>query len=289
MNTCYFVSDLHGQVLRYRKLFEILRNAPPAALFLGGDLLPHGMISRFRGSEPHGDFVNDFLITEFAGLQTNLGKDYPRVFLLLGNDDGRLPEPDFLAAAARRIWDYIPNHRVRWGDFLVFGYGYSPPSPFLLKDWERYDVSRYVDPGCVSPEEGYYSVPVPDGQKRHATIQKDLKELAGDENLERAVFLFHTPPYRTLLDRILPVPTHFEHVPLDTHVGSIAVKRFIELRQPRITLHGHIHESTRLTGSWKDRIGRTFAFSAAHDGPELSLVRFSLEDPEAATRELIGV
>jgi len=33
-----------------------------------------------------------------------------------------------------------------------------PPTPFLLKDWEKYDVSAYVDPGCVSPEEGYHRV-----------------------------------------------------------------------------------------------------------------------------------
>ena len=78
-----------------------------------------------------------------------------------------------------------------------------------------------------------------------------------------------------------------DHVPLDVNVGSIAVKRFIESRQPLLTLHGHIHESARLTGSWRDRIGRTNLFSAAHDGPELCLVCFDLENPDDATRELV--
>ena len=75
-----------------------------------------------------------------------------------------------------------------------------------------------------------------------------------------------------------------DHVPLDVHVGSIAVRRFIEARQPRLTLHGHVHESARLTGSWRDRIGRTLMLGAAHDGPELALVRFDLERPGAALR-----
>jgi len=44
-----------------------------------------------------------------------------------------------------------------------------------------------------------------------------------------------------------------------------------------VTLHGHVHESARLTGAWQDRIGRTVCLSAAHDGPELALVRFDLE------------
>ena len=66
-----------------------------------------------------------------------------------------------------------------------------------------------------------------------------------------------------------------------------SIRRFIESRQPCITLHGHIHESARFTGSWQDRLGRTYAFSAAHDGPELALIRFELENPAGATRELI--
>ncbi len=75
--------------------------------------------------------------------------------------------------------------------------------------------------------------------------------------------------------------------PLDVHVGSIAIRRFIQDRQPWITLHGHVHESARLTGSWRDRLGRTHLFSAAHDGEELALVRFDPENPADATRELI--
>jgi len=70
-------------------------------------------------------------------------------------------------------------------------------------------------------------------------------------------------------------------------VGSIAIRRFIEARQPLVTLHGHVHESARLTGSWSDAIGRTVCLSAAHDGPELALVAFDLDAPAQATRRLI--
>jgi Icc-related predicted phosphoesterase len=78
-----------------------------------------------------------------------------------------------------------------------------------------------------------------------------------------------------------------DHAPVDVHVGSIAIRRFIETRQPLVTLHGHIHESARLTGSWRQQIGRTWALSAAHDGAELALVRFDPREPANATRELI--
>jgi Icc-related predicted phosphoesterase len=162
-----------------------------------------------------------------------------------------------------------------------------PPTPFALKDWERWDVSRHLEPGCVTLEEGLRTVAADPSEVRYGTIVRDLAALTGEEDLARAVMLFHAPPYRTDLDRAALDGRTFEHVPLDVHIGSIAIRRFIEDRQPLVTLHGHVHESARITGSWRERIGRTWCFSAAHDGPELALVRFDLEDPASATRELI--
>ena len=105
----------------------------------------------------------------------------------------------------------------------------------------------------------------------------------------RCTFLFHSPPYRTSLDRAQLDGKCIDHVPLDVHVGSIAIKRFIERRQPRVTLHGHIHEAPRLTGVWQEAIGSTVTMCGCHDGPELPVVRFDPEHPLQATRELIPV
>ncbi len=207
--------------------------------------------------------------------------------MVLGNDDPRSEEAAVLDAASRHVWEYVHNSRKQFGDYSVYGYSYVPPTPFSLKDWERYDVSRFVDPGCVHPEDGVLSVAVPEHILQWSTIQNDLDSLARDAHLHNAVFLFHSPPYKTRLDRASLDGKMVDHVPLDVHVGSIAMQRFIETRQPLVTLHGHVHESARLTGTWRDRIGRTHAFSAAHDGPELALVRFDLEDLENATRELL--
>ena len=169
----------------------------------------------------------------------------------------------------------------------MYGYAHVPPTPFRLKDWERYDVSRYVDPGCVPPEEGSLTVPVDEAELRYGTIEQDLVGLAGSDDLERAILLCHGPPY-LCLDRAALDGVKVDHAPLDVHVGSVALRRFIEARQPLVTLHGHVHESARLTGSWRARIGRTHCLSAAHDGEELALVRFDPHAPETAARELVG-
>jgi len=286
-STCFFVSDMHGHIDRYGKLLQAVTAEHPMAVFLGGDLFPSHLYALSSEARAFPDFVNDFLAPRFAGAKESLGKDYPRVFLILGNDDARSEEPAILAGAGRGLWEYIQNRRVMLSDFPVFGYAYVPPTPFRLKDWERYDVSRDVDPGCTGPEEGAHSVAVPDSELRAATITADLERLAGRDDLSRAIFLFHTPPYQTNLDRAALDGQAFDHVSLDPNVGSIAVRRFIEARQPLLTLHGHVHESARITGSWKDRIGRTYSFSAAHDGPELALVRFNPGDLDAAMRELV--
>jgi uncharacterized protein len=287
MNICFFATDLHGKVDRYNKLFSRILSEEPEAVFLGGDLLPSGLYAITNDNTVVDDFINDFLIAEFLKLKKKMGSKYPHVFLILGNDDSKINEKDFIDGQQSGVWNYIHNKKTKFKDFNIYGYSYVPPTPFQLKDWEKYDVSRFTDPGCVSPEEGWHSVDMPKHELKYSTIEKDLKVLVGNNNLTNTIFLFHTPPYKTKLDRADLDGKMVDHVPLDVHVGSIAVQRFIEEKQPAITLHGHVHESARLTGTWKDQIGNTHLFTAAHDRPELALVRFNKNNPEKSTRELI--
>ena len=287
MPTCFFATDLHGHVDRYEKLLIWIVRDCPKALFLGGDLLPRATLFSKAGSGEGVDFVQDYLIPAFRRTRDTLGFAYPQIFLILGNDDPRWQEGLFQTASAEGLWRYVHGQKLALGSFPVYGYACVPPTPFLLKDWECYDVSRYVPPGAVSPEEGRRSVPTDENEIKWGSIQRDLQALAGDDSLDRAAFLFHTPPYDTALDRAALDGKVYEHVPLDVHVGSIAVRRFIEQRQPLLTLHGHVHESARLTGEWKIQLGKTVCMNGAHDGPELALVRFDLESPWDATRELL--
>jgi Icc-related predicted phosphoesterase len=232
------------------------------------------------------DFVG-FLTRRFLEIGRALGDEAPEVFVILGNDDGRVEEAAMLDAATRGAWTYAHGRRCDFAGYEVYGYSYIPPSPFRLKDWERYDVSRYVDPGCVSPEHGWRTRKVEPRVTRYATIAEDLEKLTTGRELDRAVILSHSPPYQTNLDRAALDGKVIDHVPVDVNVGSIAIRRFIESREPLLTLHGHVHESARLTGAWRDRIGRTHLFGAAHDGPELALVQFDLDDLDGADRLLL--
>lgn len=76
-----------------------------------------------------------------------------------------------------------------------------------------------------------------------------------------AIFVLHSPPYRSTLDDApqvrndLTVVTDGGQVVM-TPVGSTAVRRVIEEFQPLLALHGHIHESRGAV-----RIGRTLCIN----------------------------
>ncbi|MBN3035867.1 MAG: metallophosphoesterase [Bacteroidales bacterium] len=282
MINCFFVSDLHGRESRYLSLSAKIWKDRPAAVFMGGDLLPHGL----HRTDFTGHFVKDFLADIFTDLRTGMGNAYPHVFIILGNDDARSEESHIRECGETGVWQYMTMSCSEFMDFKVFGYPFVNPTPFRMKDWEKYDLSRFVDPGCIPPTDGFRTVP-PDYDPEWDTIQKDLQRLTQDEDLSRAVFLFHCPPYNTALDRAELDGQYIDHVPLDVHIGSIAIRRFIEERKPYLTLHGHVHESTRITGKWRDTVGSTPAFNAAHDQQELSIIRFDLQNPENAERILI--
>lgn len=282
----FFATDLHGRPGRYRALLRAVATARPAAVLLGGDLLPHSL-APWAEADRYPDFLRDFLRPALAALRDDLADAYPRFVVIAGNDDPRALEPELQDIAADGLWEYLAGAWTDVGGIPVLGYPYVPPTPFRLKDWERYDVSRFTDPGCVAPEDGVYSVDIDPRREQFATIAGDLERLAGERDLAGAVLLCHSPPYRTVLDRAAVDGRQVDHVPLDVHVGSIALRRFIERRQPAVSLHGHIHETVRLAGAWREQLGRTWCLTACHDGPALALVTFDPTAPAAARRELL--
>src|SRR5581483_2535180 len=74
------------------------------------------------------------------------------------------------------------------------------------------------------------------------TIASDLDQLAALSDPSRTVYVTHTPPFATTLDRLQGI----------SPIGSRAVRQFIDRRKPPLMLHGHVHESPGV-----ERIGST--------------------------------
>jgi uncharacterized protein len=65
--------------------------------------------------------------------------------------------------------------------------------------------------------------------------------------MARSVYVLHMPPANLGLDKC-------GHGP---EVGSQAIYEFLNENQPRLALHGHIHESPETSGRWWNRVGGT--------------------------------
>ncbi len=286
MNTCFFVSDLHGKLSRYEALLKLIQKEKPDFVFIGGDLFPHRRIVSGQIQDTQIDFVTNFMIRKFSKLKEKMDCAYPEIFLIPGNDDLKITYNKLAGGEKTDLWRNLHNQCVVIGKYRFYGYGCVPPTPFRIKDWDRFDISKEIEIGCIAPADGCHSVPH-DHDTENDTIEKDLQILVKDENLEFGVFLFHSPPFNSLLDVANIQIVDSELQPTTLNVGSKAIRNFIDEKQPYITMHGHIHESARITGEWKQKFDRTSSFSAAHDGPELAVIKFELNDPSTITRRLI--
>ncbi len=79
------------------------------------------------------------------------------------------------------------------------------------------------------------------------TIAEEMKNLPRPQSMDKTVYLLHMPPARLGLDKCAN----------GTEVGSKAIYDFIDKNQPLLTLHGHIHESPRMTGKWSAQLGKS--------------------------------
>lgn len=279
---CIFVSDLHGNPKRFRKLFEIIEHEKPDAVFMGGDLLPNSLSAESTIQE----FLEKELFKKIKNIQKKFDKTI-RFFIIMGNDDPRVFEQLFINADTNQLIDYVHFKTVEFNGFFITGYSYVPPTPFLLKDWERYDVSHFVDVGGIALEEGIRTFQVENDEIIFSTIFSDLEKLVKNAPPNKTVYLFHSPPYQSNLDRAALDNKTVDSVPLDVHIGSIAIQRFIQNHQPLLTLHGHVHETVHLTGEWKQKYTKTHSFTGVSYDSEFAVIFFDLNNLEKASRMVI--
>lgn len=113
--------------------------------------------------------------------------------------------------------------------------------------------------GCLVGPVGFFGVSASPFSSLHTP-----NEVSEDEIMRRAeigwemvkaakthVFVSHTPPAATRLDRI----------PSGEHVGSIAVRQFVETWQPDVVVCGHIHEARGI-----ERLGKSTVVNCGPGG-----------------------
>ncbi len=245
-----YSADLHGNPAFYRKLIALATRKKAGAVIVGGDLLPKTGEYKNLISEQR-----QFILNELRPSLVSFRRKNPRtdVLLMMGNDDFQvnlhlledMEEEGLLKLLHMRV------HHLTEGLFIA-GYSCVRPTPFSCKDWERYDdEQRILQPGpykpVVSTLDGLLDINEQEWYACHPTIEEDLEQLTQMSDPKKTVYVLHDPPWNTALDVLWN----------GGHIGSMAVRRFIEQHQPPLVLSGHIHESPRISGKVMDRIGET--------------------------------
>ena len=250
MASFVYASDLHGNVDSYNRLFD----ADADAVVLGGDLLPHTKGTCEQRIDAQREFVRHYLSKKFASRAC---------YWIAGNDDWAAALPGL-----QEMGTPIHGRSTPFLDGLsIAGYAFVPLTPFGMKDHDRFDSDGWTP--RVMPQRFLFSSPagLESGSlhsvRSRGTIAADLERLAALSDPAKTVYVTHSPPWGTSLDRIYD----------GRSVGSRAIRSFIERHRPPLTLHGHIHESPGV-----DRIGPTVSVNPGDSLTRFRAVRVDLQD-----------
>ncbi len=275
MSEWFFTSDLHGQGALYEQLVALAAAHRPAAIVLGGDLAPHA--AGAEGVRRQRVFLEGF----FVEVARRLREAAPGLELLVlpGNDDWAV-NLDVLEALDGTLWRTLHDRAVEVAGVRLAGSAWVPITPFTIKDWERWEDGAPESParldGWVSGPGGLAPVRL-DPRRRAPTIADALADL-GARAGAGALYVLHSPPRDTACDL----------AGARAHVGSRAIRAFVERLQPPLVLSGHIHESPRVSGAWRDAIGRTVVVNPGQFGTgRLAGVWFDPADPGATLRHTV--
>ena len=273
-----YASDLHGEVSFYQALLALAHSFKAEIVGVGGDLLPSFPPSRnYQDMIPNQkNFIDQFLLPFFERMMDTT--NVCQIFLIPGNWD--LGYPYLFKRPLEGLIDLCQRIRHLENGYEMIGYPFVPPTPFRPKDFEKMDDEESPWPPQKNPSyvrsadqaDRLISIDPYLYLRKRETIEEDLYRLPRPQDPERTVYMMHSPPLGTKLDQIDG----------GRFTGSRSIRKFIEITQPFLTLHGHIHEAPRLSGSYLDRIGRTLCVNPGQFGPDrrLHAVTFDMENVE---------
>lgn len=260
-----FVTDLHGDKQKYDRLLDIAKENSADMVINAGDMLPkEGELL------DQGNFITNFLTPHFNGFE----KACIYYLCYLGNDDLRIFDPLFDKTCSNfKFIKQIAQKRFVLKGYEFIGMNWVVDYPFRLKDRCRIDDKDYefqeqFGTGLLSTKNGWREIK---DWIRYArtlpSIEEELNALVKPKRMEKAVYVIHMPPSGMGLDICLSGKT----------VGSNAVYRFIKKHQPKLSLHGHIHESPEVSKRWCSKIGKTCCIQPGQS-EKLTYVLIDLEE-----------
>ena len=289
--TLFFATDLHGSDVCFKKFLSAKLAYEADVLILGGDMTGKLTVpiveepgNRYKVGSPGGTYettadalpeiqqqlsqsgfywfvttpeeVNEFwksedlvqqkleslvrerIVTWASWADTKLAGTDTEIFVAPGNDDPHFID-DVLAELPRfRLVEGQVVPLMAGHPFEMLSTGYTNKTP-----WDTYR------------------------ELEEDELATRLEKLAADvDDVRRAIFNIHVPPYGSQLDSGPMIDKESMKLQagigqeMSVPVGSHACRAFIEAQQPMLSLHGHIHESRAVI-----KLGRTVSVNPGSD------------------------
>jgi Icc-related predicted phosphoesterase len=270
-----YVTDIHGIEWKHEKIFQIASSLKPDVVINGGDMLT------FKGNLLHQDkFITDFLDDYFSRFE--LMKIY--YIGMLGNDDLRIFDDLFQKTCDK--YSYVANiaqkkFQIEDSKYEFIGMNWIPDLPFGLKDRARKDTNDFE----FQKQIGKQYLSTPSGWNKIEdwisyvetipTIEDELRNLVKPSDMSNTIYIFHSPPSNLDLD-----VTH-----AGLKVGSKAEYTFFKENQPKLSFHGHIHESPEVSGRWYSQEGKTICIQPGQSQQHEKFLHYVLVDLETMNFE----
>lgn len=281
----FFTADLHGKETLYEQCDAFVESEKPDILILGGDLFPEAQ-DVHDTPKVQRDFIDRAFRPRLARFRA---QGVEEILIILGNHDLASCETSVCDLEQRGLCHYLHNREVRVstpkGDIAFVGYSFSPPSPYVLRDFDKKDLARErPDEACMLPDNrGYISksqqmIEVANREffESRGSMEEDLAKLAKSVGPGH-IFVCHAPPWSQYLDCETPA----------LHVGSKAVRDFIGRTRPRLGLHGHIHLSPKNSGRFQETVEGTSCVQPGQKFNNLHGVFFETADPAQTLRHTV--
>ena len=286
----FFVTDIHGSELCFRKFLNAARFYDADVLVLGGDITGKHVVPYWpvNGTYLVGADEGTLEVPP-AGLDELLQAvrdrgGYPvrssaEEFEALVSDDQRLEELiGRLMQESIARWLSMADERLGGSGVRCFISPGNDDPPEIDRLLDEAATVENPEGKLVELDDRFSMItcgitnPTPWHSPREEAereLEARLEELARQvAEPERAVFNLHAPPRDTpldfapLLDETKKPVVRGGQIEM-THVGSTAVRHVIERHRPLLGLHGHVHESR---GLW--RFGRTLCLNPGSEYPE---------------------
>jgi Icc-related predicted phosphoesterase len=251
MNFLY-TTDLHGFEWKYDQLLNYAIKNNIDLIINGGDCLP-------KNNPIHTEqqsFLENFLLPHFE----NSNNNKINYLIMLGNDDLKIYDNQFqeLINQFTNVKN-IANHCIQFDKYEFIGFNLVKDAPFLLKDRFRRDeiedTESATEKGILSSINGFNEINWKEKYLELASLEEELDKLPNPKDYSNTVYVIHQPPASISMATIFG----------QKDVGSSAVKNFLEKFQPRLSLHGHIHESFKVGKVWKSNIGKTICIQPGQE------------------------